>query len=190
MGGADLGSYTQEQLVGKIIGTCPETEVVLGNVPLRCLIDTGAEVSTVTEAFFREHLAPSGQEMLDTTTWLRITAANGTTIPYLGYIEADVTICGHVFTSSQTWDSWCRVSSRILQPIRQRGTGSKYQESLATISSNMCMSTAHHRLARKKARQLQQNRDNGPVGPQCVTSTRVLETRRGHKLARKVKLAM
>lgn len=40
---------------------------------------------------------PVGHGIKDTTNWLRITAANGTTIPYLGYLELDVTYLGRVF---------------------------------------------------------------------------------------------
>lgn len=97
MGGADLGSYSQKQLVDKIMAPCPEAEVLLGDVKTQCLIDTGAEVSTLTEEYFRKYLAPQGQEPLDTSPWLRITAANGSAIPYLGYVEVDVTVCGHTF---------------------------------------------------------------------------------------------
>lgn len=51
IGGAEFGPYTQEQLVNKIIGKCPEAELYLGSVSTKCLIDTGAEVSTLTETF-------------------------------------------------------------------------------------------------------------------------------------------
>ena len=51
-------------------------------------------MSTLTETFYREHLLPLGQPILDTTTWMKISAANGTNIPYVGYIELDVVLLG------------------------------------------------------------------------------------------------
>ena len=67
----------------------------LGPAKANCLLDTGAQVSTITEAFYCEHLLPLGQPILDTTNWMKITAANGTVIPYVGYIELDVVLMGH-----------------------------------------------------------------------------------------------
>ncbi|KAK0141142.1 hypothetical protein N1851_021883 [Merluccius polli] len=53
-------------------------------------------VSTIPESFFVEHLAPWGQERLRSCNWLQLRAANGLCIPYIGYLELDVTLCGKV----------------------------------------------------------------------------------------------
>ncbi len=58
------------------------------------LLDTGSQVSTITEHFFKEHLAGEEKDMLYTTGWLKITAANGLDIPYLGYLELTVETMG------------------------------------------------------------------------------------------------
>lgn len=58
------------------IGKCPETTVLIGgNDHMTCLVDTGAEMSTVTESFFKEHLP--GHDIFDTTVWMRIITMNG-----------------------------------------------------------------------------------------------------------------
>ena len=76
-----------------MVGRCPEAVIYLGVVPVRCLLDTGSEVSMVTESFYREHLAPRGMGVSE-ASWLRITAANGLELPYLGYLEVTVTALG------------------------------------------------------------------------------------------------
>lgn len=51
-------------------------------------------VSTVTESFFHKHFAPWGHDRLLACHWLQLRAANGLAIPYLGYLEVDVSLCG------------------------------------------------------------------------------------------------
>jgi transposase InsO family protein len=84
----DIGS-----LIARAIGKCPEANILLGTVEIQCLLDTGAQVSTVTESWYRQH---SGEdELLDVSTFIKITAANGLQIPFIGYIERPVTVLGH-----------------------------------------------------------------------------------------------
>lgn len=66
----------------------------MGGVNVPCLIDTGSMVSTVTESFFHQHFEPWGQEKLQSCHWLQLRAANGLAIPYLGYLELDIELCG------------------------------------------------------------------------------------------------
>ena len=61
----------------------------LGGVHVRCLLDSGSQVSTITESFFNKHFRPRRSELLDTNQWLTHTAANGLEIPYNGYLELD-----------------------------------------------------------------------------------------------------
>lgn len=61
-----------------------------------CLLDTGSQVSTISESFFRDYLFGEDKDMLSTTGWLKITAANGLDIPYLGYLELKVETMGIV----------------------------------------------------------------------------------------------
>ena len=68
--------------------------VRLGGVDVPCLLDSGSEVSTITEEFFNEHFRPQGKMLLPTGDWLRLTAANGLEIPYVGYLELDVEALG------------------------------------------------------------------------------------------------
>ncbi|XP_034081973.1 uncharacterized protein LOC117552526 [Gymnodraco acuticeps] len=55
-------------------------------------------VSTVTESFFLEKFAPWGFDRLRSCHWLQLRAANGLAIPYIGYLELDVELCGKVMS--------------------------------------------------------------------------------------------
>ena len=48
----------------------------------------------MSESFFREHLSGKDEEIHPTFEWLKITAANGLNIPYVGYVELDVEAMG------------------------------------------------------------------------------------------------
>uniref|UniRef100_A0A8C1Y575 Gypsy retrotransposon integrase-like protein 1 n=2 Tax=Cyprinus carpio TaxID=7962 RepID=A0A8C1Y575_CYPCA len=56
-------------------------------------------VSTITETCFRRHFEPWGQDRLKSCQWLLLRAANGLSIPYIGYLELDVELCGHMVSN-------------------------------------------------------------------------------------------
>ena len=80
-------------MMERVVGTCPEVMARLGTVDVRCLIDTGAQISTITEDCFQKYFGTDG-ELVDLASRIRIVAANGLTVPYVGYIELDVVIFG------------------------------------------------------------------------------------------------
>ena len=105
-----------EVVMEKVIGKCPVVEVGMGGCFVKCLLDTGAEVSTITEKFFRNHLLPRGHMMKDITGCITITAANGLPVPYLGYLECELVIMGKVFK-----DMGFLVTRDLVDPVmRQR----------------------------------------------------------------------
>ncbi len=79
-----------------LMSSCPHLVVAMGGVPVSCLVDTGSMVSTITKSGFREYFEPWDQERLKTCQWLQLRAANGLSIPYIGYIELDIELCGKV----------------------------------------------------------------------------------------------
>ena len=78
----------------KLIGGSPIWNVKIGDVAVDCLVDTGSQVSMVTEDFYRKYLG--SRSTLRDSTWLTIRAANGLELPYAGYFEADVELGGTV----------------------------------------------------------------------------------------------
>lgn len=91
---AETGSTkSKEEVLRRAVAKCPEVEICLEGVPYKCLIDTGSQVTTVTESFFR-NLLQSKPELHDVTKWMRITGANHLDIPYIGYIEINLEAFG------------------------------------------------------------------------------------------------
>uniref|UniRef100_A0A1A8GJU6 Pol polyprotein n=1 Tax=Nothobranchius korthausae TaxID=1143690 RepID=A0A1A8GJU6_9TELE len=77
---------------------CPYVDVNMGGVQVTCLLDTGSMVSTISESCFHQHFEPWGVEKLHSCHWLQLRAANGLAIPYIGYLELEVELCGRVMT--------------------------------------------------------------------------------------------
>lgn len=94
IGSSDITS--RNRLLERAVGKCPIVEIKIKGVNTSCLLDTGSQVSTLTESFFRDSLSDHSQQMLSTSGWLKLTAANGLDIPYLGYLELDVETMGMV----------------------------------------------------------------------------------------------
>lgn len=89
-------SFDGSALLRRAVGDCPEVNLNLGPAQcVRCLLDTGAQVSTVTEAFYRKHLG--SELMIDVSRILSISGAQGLTIPYCGYVELTVQVLGRSF---------------------------------------------------------------------------------------------
>ncbi|XP_076132875.1 uncharacterized protein LOC143114921 [Alosa pseudoharengus] len=88
--GSGNGSGVSRPEFSQIVGSCPYVTVTMGGVQVKCLLDTGSMVSTVTESFFRTHFRESPRAC----QWLQLRAANGLDIPYLGYVELDVNVLG------------------------------------------------------------------------------------------------
>ena len=65
--------------------------------PVKCLLDSGSEVSTLTESCVKEKLSKRDTDIIDTTGWIHIKAANSLNILYIGYLELDVNIHGHKY---------------------------------------------------------------------------------------------
>lgn len=90
------GVLIRERFLEGAVGRCPEVDIHIASVPVRCLLDTGSKVSMLTESFFREHLHGEDKDMYCTAKWLKITAANKLPLPYLGYVELDIRVMGLV----------------------------------------------------------------------------------------------
>ena len=84
--------FSPERILKKAIGKCTYSEVLVQGVAISCLMDSGSQVSTITKSFFRKNY---GSHQWQDVPFLRLTAANGLSIPYCGYVELDVTIGEH-----------------------------------------------------------------------------------------------
>ena len=65
-------------------GECFTIDVLIDGLKTSCLLDTGSEVTTIPESYFREHF--QGTECcLSPAKWVRLTGANGLEIPVVGW---------------------------------------------------------------------------------------------------------
>ena len=80
----------------RMFGGCPEATIVVIGAEVRCLLDTGAQVSTITESYYRQH-QESNVKLLDICSILRVSSSQGLDVPFIGYVELDANIMGRVF---------------------------------------------------------------------------------------------
>lgn len=90
---------TQIGTVASLMSSCPHIDVLMGGVTVAwcCLAHawwTLGPWCPVTESFFLEQFAPRGSDLLLSCHWLQLREANGLAIPYVGYLELDVELCG------------------------------------------------------------------------------------------------
>ena len=93
------GPVLGRQQVNSMVGKTPMVTACIEGVPIRCLVDTGSVVSTVSKDFFDKHLQPKVGDPQSAAAWLRLRAANGLDMPYEGYLSADVVVGGHKLPS-------------------------------------------------------------------------------------------
>ncbi|MCG8044577.1 MAG: RNase H-like domain-containing protein [Candidatus Thiodiazotropha endolucinida] len=74
-----------------MIGLSNESDINICGVNTRGLIDTGSMISSVSQSFY-ESLSPKPSLHDISDFGLSVTTANGSKIPYIGYIEADIKI--------------------------------------------------------------------------------------------------
>lgn len=94
--GSEKDSCDIKEKIKNAAEDSPTTIVEINGQPIKCLLDTGAEVSTISEMFYKQFLHQ--QDITDTRKFLRLSAANKITIPYLGYIEVDLKIQDQLFS--------------------------------------------------------------------------------------------
>ena len=75
------------------MGRCPALSMDIAGVSVPFILDTGSMVTTLSYEFYRTHLQ-SRLGPVRPCQWLRLQAANGLAIPYVGYVEADVVVAG------------------------------------------------------------------------------------------------
>ena len=77
---------------GILKGKCPFGELRVGVRWTKCLIDTGAEVSCMSEKFYQLHY--TGMKELDEE--LRLTSVDGSGVEYVGYVELELEVDGWI----------------------------------------------------------------------------------------------
>ena len=73
-----------------LVGDVNEVEIHVDKKPVNALLDTGSCVSIVSESFHKEHLGDV--EIKSVGNILNIECADGQDLPYIGYIETEISI--------------------------------------------------------------------------------------------------
>ena len=108
-----------------VIGKCPEIKVKIADVQVNCILDSGAEISTITESFYRKHLA---DRQIKDVTWLKISAANGLEVPCVGYIETSLTVFEHTLP---------KVGILVMEDLKDEITRKRKEEFPGILGSNV-----------------------------------------------------
>ena len=89
-----------------LVGHSDEVDICIEGIQTAALLDTGASISTVSEAFHREKLSQLPVQPLQDV--LNIECADGESLPYSGYIAADITNKKNGYIhNKRTWDGTC-----------------------------------------------------------------------------------
>ena len=73
-----------------MVGGTPEIETSVNSVPCRSLIDTGSQITTISESLYNSHF--QSIPIQKCSDLLKITGVGGNVLPYKGYIVCDVEI--------------------------------------------------------------------------------------------------
>ena len=88
----DISRSSSSRVFDRLVGRANEGTVQIGDKVFKCLLDTGSQVTTLSAAFYKRHFSDISLQNIDDL--LQVEAANGSKIPYFGYIEADVIFHG------------------------------------------------------------------------------------------------
>ena len=89
---SDSSPIPKEHLT-RIVGDRPLKLVKFRGIAGMSLLDSGSQVTTVSENFFRENILPTGVAFQE-GNWFKVNGANGLDIPYSGLSFMDITIDG------------------------------------------------------------------------------------------------
>ncbi|GFN74261.1 Pol polyprotein, partial [Plakobranchus ocellatus] len=117
-----VGGQEQGSLADKAFGNCPVATAHLDSRPVKALLDTGSQVSVMTEKFYRSHLK-TATHINTAALKFNLTAANGTEIPYTGYLSVRVDLLGTtvkdavIFITKELTSTDCILGMNILQHV-------------------------------------------------------------------------
>lgn len=77
----------QSKIPKGLIGEKCTSNVTVSGLNCNCLLDTGSQVTTVSTAFYKEHLS---EQPIQPFNLLDVEGANGQFVPYLGYVEVNI----------------------------------------------------------------------------------------------------
>ena len=86
--GAVAQNNSDESLVIEgLVGKCPTAIVRLAGVPVKCVLDTGAETSLMTNEFYNTHLVGKVKNLDSVSQFVRVVRANDLSIPVVRVVN-------------------------------------------------------------------------------------------------------
>ena len=70
------------------MGSANEAEALIAGIGCKCLIDTGSQVTTISQSFHEQHL--SHIPIKPISNLLHVQGAGGASVPFLGYAEVEI----------------------------------------------------------------------------------------------------
>lgn len=89
MSGEQQGSTESHINLDMVVGTCPTVQIFINNIPVMCLVDSGSQVTTVTESFYNKFVSQL-QGLIDISAYKK--ASNGLEIPVCGLLIVSITL--------------------------------------------------------------------------------------------------
>lgn len=90
-----------------LIGAKYTAHVLIDGQACNCLLDTGSQVTTVSQSFYENNL--SNLDIHPLNELLEVEAANGQTVPYSGFIEVNIIFPKYCFGSEITTSTFALV---------------------------------------------------------------------------------
>ena len=80
--------HSTQPLISDVVGDVNESNVFVNDHPCAALIDTGSQVTTLSESFWKQNLSDCPLQPL--STLIEVEGAGGHKIPFMGFIEAEI----------------------------------------------------------------------------------------------------
>ena len=75
-------------IINRLVGSANEAEAFIAGIGCKCLIDTGSQVTTISQSFHEQHL--SHIPIKPISNLLHVQGAGGASVPFLGYAEVEI----------------------------------------------------------------------------------------------------
>ena len=85
----------------QLTGNCPTALVSIAGVPVKCLLDTGAVTSLVSNSFYKNFLKNKISSLdKSISSYVNVIGANGLEIPVIGVVDVPLTLGGKTLVGS------------------------------------------------------------------------------------------
>lgn len=150
-----------------LIGAKYTAQVQIHNQNCNCLLDTGSQVTTVSQSFYENNL--SDLEIHPINELLEIEAANGENVPYSGFIGVDITFPKNLFGSEISVTTFALVVPDTRSNIQSSlliGTNTLdlLYESLSQTNTDLHALPYGYRVVLSVLQQRQKQKENSSLG--------------------------